>query len=48
MEVAQMLSKYSETSESDEIDANKSFKKIIEELENIIDLVFCSNLLINN
>jgi len=42
-----MLNKYEDTPESDEIAANKYFNKIIQELENIIDLVFCSNLRIN-
>ena len=43
-----MLDKLSLTQESDEINANKSFKAIFAQLETIIDLVFCSNLRINN
>lgn len=46
-EISEMLNKISGTPESDEIDANKHFKRIIAELEAIIDLVFCSNLRIN-
>ena len=42
-----MLSKYSLHPESDKIEANLYFKKIIDELNIIIDLVFCSNLRIN-
>lgn len=42
-----MLSTLSTTPESDEINANKHFQKIISELEAILDIVFCSNLNIN-
>jgi hypothetical protein len=42
-----MLNKYSLEDEPDKIDANKAFKKIIDELCVIIDLVFCSHLRIN-
>lgn len=46
-DVVELLSKYLDTPESDFIDSNKYFKKIIDELEKIIEVVFCSNLRIN-
>ena len=46
-EITEMLNKYSLDPESDKIDAAAAFKKIIDELCVIIDLVFCSNLRIN-